>query len=366
MTLADLRRNLERRMIVSARRSRTRCSARIAVTDDEARRYYDAHLNGVHRRRRRSRCARSSSPCPATARRSTSARTKRRASKADADPAARRRRRELREAGRRAVRRAVEGQRRPDRPAEPDRPVARSAQADRGDEGRRRSAELLRDASGLSDPEARDVDAGRDAAVRAGARSRSASACSPTSARRSSRSTSSKLRAQAIIEWKNAEHQEGLRAGPDESREAGASAGRARSSIELVSDDASGSRSGRARATNRSSASSSRQKQIDAFLPTITKLEPLEGSQEEDRLAAVSRLLLRALRSRRCPAGPEVHRRREHRLVRRQAGADSRATSSTASGCSSAASCSTTLSADSRRDDGRGRARPAARRRSAA
>mgnify|MGYP003693879273 CR=1 FL=1 len=71
-------------------------------------------------------------------------------------------------------------------------------------------------------------------------------------------------------------------------------------------------------------------------------LEPLEGSQEEDRLAAVSRLLLRALRSGRRAADPQVHRRREHRVVRGQAGADSATTSSTASASSSAASCSST------------------------
>ena len=56
-------------------------------------------------------------------------------------------------------------------------------------------------------------------------------------------------------------------------------------------------------------------KHFEAFLPTITAVEPLEGSEEEDRLAAVPGLLLRSLRSRRHAADPEVRRRREHRLV---------------------------------------------------
>ena len=66
-------------------------------------------------------------------------------------------------------------------------------------------------------------------------------------------------------------------------------------------------------------------------------VEPLEGSEEEDRLAALSRLLLRALQSARAAADSEVHRRREHRFVRRRAGADSRASRSTASAGSSRA-----------------------------
>ena len=42
--MADLRRNLERQMIFSGS-SRTKCSAKIGVTDDEARKYYESHLN---------------------------------------------------------------------------------------------------------------------------------------------------------------------------------------------------------------------------------------------------------------------------------------------------------------------------------
>src|SRR5260221_6510124 len=44
MTMADLRRNLERQMIVS-RVQQNEVMAKIAITDDEARAYYDAHMN---------------------------------------------------------------------------------------------------------------------------------------------------------------------------------------------------------------------------------------------------------------------------------------------------------------------------------
>src|ERR1043166_3322987 len=44
MTMADLRRNLERSMIVQ-RVQQNEVMAKIAVTDDEAKKYYDAHLN---------------------------------------------------------------------------------------------------------------------------------------------------------------------------------------------------------------------------------------------------------------------------------------------------------------------------------
>ena len=50
-------------------------------------------------------------------------------------------------------------------------------------------------------------------------------------------------------------------------------------------------------------------------------LEPLEGPPQEDRLAAVPRLLLRALRPARFAADAELHRRGDDRVVRRQAGA---------------------------------------------
>src|SRR5262249_59079495 len=44
MTMSDLRRNLERSMIVQ-RVQQNEVLSKIAVTDDEAKKYYDAHLN---------------------------------------------------------------------------------------------------------------------------------------------------------------------------------------------------------------------------------------------------------------------------------------------------------------------------------
>ena len=44
MTLADLRRNLERQMIVQ-RVQQNEVLGKIGVTDEEARKYYEAHLN---------------------------------------------------------------------------------------------------------------------------------------------------------------------------------------------------------------------------------------------------------------------------------------------------------------------------------
>ena len=49
--MADLRRNLERQMILQ-RVSRTRCSAEIGVYRGGSAQYYDAHLTSSRRRRR--------------------------------------------------------------------------------------------------------------------------------------------------------------------------------------------------------------------------------------------------------------------------------------------------------------------------
>ena len=108
-----------------------------------------------------------------------------------------------------------------------------------------------------------------------------------------------KLRAQAIIEWKNDDvkkaYEEGLaRAGQgDRRRRAGRSPDRPMAiSLAVVRHlDALAPRAGRPRAAR---AQAHRRVPADHHA-----LEPLEGSQEEDRLAAVSRLLLRAVRSRR-------------------------------------------------------------------
>ena len=50
------------------------------------------------------------------------------------------------------------------------------------------------------------------------------------------------------------------------------------------------------------------QKQIDVFLPTLT-----------NRLASVSGLLFRPVRSTQSATHPQVHRRRQHRVRRRRA-----------------------------------------------
>ena len=71
-------------------------------------------------------------------------------------------------------------------------------------------------------------------------------------------------------------------------------------------------------------------KGYEAFLPTVPKWSRWKDRKQEDRLAAVSGILLRALRRRRQPADPEMHRGREHRLVRRRHRARSRIRRSTA------------------------------------
>ena len=113
-------------------------------------------------------------------------------------------------------------------------------------------------AARLPDLQGRDADRVADDAVRAGARADQRPHRSPASARTSSRSTSTKLRAQAIIEWKNPDvkkaFDEGSRAGA--ARPTLAELGRATGSsiqtqLQWFADlDAR-------RGTNRSSASSS-------------------------------------------------------------------------------------------------------------
>ena len=181
MTMADLRRNLERQMIFSARAAER--SARPRSPSPTTRRAATTtRTSASSRRRRPSRCARSWSPCRATPRCSTSAADE--AAKAKAEAIRQRavdHGRELREARGRGVRRAVEGQRRADRPAQRAatcRP--RSAEAHRGDEGGRRQPGGA-DAARLPDLQARD-DRRRPRRCRSTRRaSRSASTCSPTS-----------------------------------------------------------------------------------------------------------------------------------------------------------------------------------------
>ena len=60
LTMADLRKNLERQMIWQ-RVQQNEVVNKVAMTEEEARAYYDSHLHGIHDAGRRSRCARSSS-----------------------------------------------------------------------------------------------------------------------------------------------------------------------------------------------------------------------------------------------------------------------------------------------------------------
>ena len=188
---------------------------KIGVTDDEARKYYEAHLERVH------------DAADGHAARDPRRRAERRegvnvaaddAAKAKAEQIRARAagRRQLREAGRRGLGRAVEGQRRPDRAAQHRRSVARSAQADRVDEGRATSPSRSARTRGYQIFKLESSTPTQTHAVRTGARADQRAACSPTSARTSSRSTSQKLRAQAIIEWKNEDvkkaYEEGLQA----------------------------------------------------------------------------------------------------------------------------------------------------------
>ena len=160
-------------------------------------------ISASSRRPRPSRCARFSSTCLATARRSTSAVTRRRA----------RRPIKIREralAGESFEKLAADISDAPSRanagligPLTSERCVARSAEAARADEGGRRQRGPAC-GQGLPDSEARIDHGPRNAVVRAGASRISATVSSPTSARRSSTSTSSGCAHEAIIEWKNA------------------------------------------------------------------------------------------------------------------------------------------------------------------
>ena len=137
--------------------------------------------------------------------------------------------------------------------------------------------------------------------------------------------------------------QEGLRTGPEA---AGGAAGALTGFVDPdipdpESPNRSGSPSGRGRGTSRSSASSSSASSIDAFLPTITR-----WSRWKDRKKKIDWPLFPGYCFARFdPADtlpdPEVHRRRQHRVVRGQAGADSRLRARQHPRCSSAASCST-------------------------
>ena len=211
MTMADLRRNLERQMIIP--RVRAERGAREGRPSPTRRRA--GLLRGAPRasspRRRRSRCARFWCRVPSDPKGVNVGLDDEARGEGRADSRARRRRRELRKAGGGCVRRRRRG---------PTRgligPISLNdlspdlREADRADEGRRRQPGAAH-AARLSDPEARVVD--RAQTCRSNRRaSRSASASSPASGRRSSRNTwTSCAPGDHRVEERG--HQEGVRGG---------------------------------------------------------------------------------------------------------------------------------------------------------
>ena len=181
MTMADLRRNLERNDDLSQRVQQNEVIGKVAHHRRRSAQYYDAHLSEF------------TTPPSITLREILVARAGRRAEASTSRPTRRRRRRPTRSARacvggenfeklrRRDLGRAVEGQRRPHRSDQPDRSVARPAQDDRADEGRRRH-QPLRTPRGYQILKLESSDAATDACRSNRRASRSASACSPTSA----------------------------------------------------------------------------------------------------------------------------------------------------------------------------------------
>ena len=148
-----------------------------------------------------------------------------------------------------------------------------------------------------------------------------------------------KLRAQAIIEWKNEDVKKAYEEGIKQEL-----AGRA--AAPSASDGPSDRRATWFAIWTRSRheqvvREQLERKHIDAFLPTITRWSRWKDRKKKIDWPLFPGYCFARFDPRRRAADPEVHRRREHRLVRRQAGADPRAASSTASACWSAASCNT-------------------------
>ena len=116
-----------------------------------------------------------------------------------------------------------------------------------------------------------------------------------------------KLRAEAIIEWKNAECKKAYDAGSSRSRPAGRRPARVPDPSDPALEESAPSRAGAGSTEWFAIWTRSRHEQVvreqlerktDRRVPSHDHaVEPLEGPEEKDRLAAVSRLLLRALRS---------------------------------------------------------------------
>ncbi len=230
----------------------------------------------------------------------------------------------------------------------------------RRDEARRHHRSRMRAAQGLPDPQAGDVEAARPC---------SRSTASATSSPIASTRIASRTEMRKFIERVRAP-------GDHRVEERGAAQGlrTAGRSDEHGQTRARGSPSATSRTDIRSMSASpawyaiwtrSRHEQVvreqleteglRSLSADDRALEPLEGPQEEDRLAALSRLLLRALRRRRAAAHPEVHRRRQHRLVRRRNRADSRAGDRRHPPAGRERSAVRSVPSDSRRADGRSR-----------
>ena len=211
ITMVDLRRNLERSMLVQ-RVQQNEVMGKIGVSEDEARRYYDSHLNefttpqSVTLREILVALPADSKGVNVAARRSRQGEGRGHPRTGDD------RRRELREARGGCLGRAVEGQRRPHRSDQPERSVGGPPQDDRSAEDRRGHA--------------CDADGARLSAATNSKRSTTAQTMPFEQAREqiSDRVFTDKrkaeyqkylekLRAQAIIEWKNPDVKKAFEAG---------------------------------------------------------------------------------------------------------------------------------------------------------
>ena len=322
MTLADLRKNLERQMIVQ-RVQQNEVLNKIGVTEDEARAYYDAHLNEF------------TTPPAVTLREILVTR------RPDSRGRQRRRRRGSQGAGRRDSR-ARDRRRRAfeklaadvsDSPSKANGGLIGPSSVNDLSADLRKMIEAmkigdvtepLRTAARLSDSEARIDDAKRRRMPFDQAREQISDRVLTDKRKAEFAKYLEKLRAQAIIEWKNEDikkaYEEGLK-----QQAAAASATNAGGAIptDRSRPTRAGSPSGRARATSRSSASSSSGRTIDAFLPTITRWSRWKDRKKKIDWPLFPGYCFARFDPEDALPDSEMHRRRQHRVVRRQAGADS-------------------------------------------
>ena len=249
--MADLRRNVERN-VISQRVQQNEVLGKIGVTDDEARAYYRAHMKEF-----------TTSPSVTLREILVSTGGDARGVNVAADEAAKARAEQVRQrvtpAARPSTKLATDIS---DSPSRSNAGLIGPLSVNDISPDLRAVVEglkvggvsaVMRVGARLPDPQARSDDGDRDRCRSSRRATRSASTSSPRSARRSSTKYLEKLRAQAIIEWKNPEikkaFDEGVKAGSDSpgwigARTPGAPGPR------------SGTRSGRGRGTSRPSASS--------------------------------------------------------------------------------------------------------------